>query len=296
MRLNFLGRVGYGFCLGLGCPELRVFLSFRSPLGLRCLALGCGRLSRTPGGFSYPSFAGCLFLCLSRLGLRLLVLDRLALGRFLCRCCLLCSGRRTPLPARGGVGCCCLLSFFGLSPVRRGGPPLPVGDFSFPSLACCFFEPGSRPCAVCKMIPPPRSTRCDNLARGCTSGSSDFGPALIDNMAPGPPVFLLSQLVGALTQERKRLQQAAGEAKRAAQAAQSGCGAGRAAAADQGGGGALQRRPRFLRAGAAQAHRLGRGRPVRARRPPQRGGPGGKGGKGCVSCTARCRRANSNSN
>ena len=53
------------------------------------------------------------------------------------------------------------------------------------------------------------------------------------SVTPGPPAFLLGQRIDALTQERKRLQQAARDAKRAAQAAQSGRGAGRAAAADQ---------------------------------------------------------------
>jgi len=105
LSVNFMGRVGYGFCFGLGCLELRVFLSFRCLLGLRGLALGCGRRFRTPRGFSLPGMADCFLLCIGRLEFRHLALDRLALGRFLCRCCLLCSGRRTPLLALGGFGC-----------------------------------------------------------------------------------------------------------------------------------------------------------------------------------------------
>ena len=95
---GFPGRVGYG-CLGLGCLELRVFLSFRCLLGLRGLSLGCGRLFCALGGFSFSDLASCFLLGLGRLKLRLLML-----GRFLCRCCLICFGRRTPLPALGGVG------------------------------------------------------------------------------------------------------------------------------------------------------------------------------------------------
>ena len=75
LSINFLGRVGYGFCLGLGCRELRVFLSFRCLFGLRGLALGCGRLFRSPGNFSLPSLAGCFFFCIGRLELRLRVLN-----------------------------------------------------------------------------------------------------------------------------------------------------------------------------------------------------------------------------
>ena len=67
LRVNFLGRDGYGLCLGLGCRELRVVLSFRCLFGLRGLALGCGRLFRAPGDFSFPGLAGCLFICLGRL-------------------------------------------------------------------------------------------------------------------------------------------------------------------------------------------------------------------------------------
>ena len=136
--INFLGRFGYGFCLGFGCLELRVFLSLRCLLGLRGLVLGCSRLFRTLGGFGFPSMAGCLFLCLGRLELCLLVFDRLALGRFLCRCCLLCSGCKIPLPALGRFGCCCLLSFLGLAPVRGGRLLLPLGGFSLPGMAGCF--------------------------------------------------------------------------------------------------------------------------------------------------------------
>ena len=90
--VNFLGRVGYGFCPGLGCRELRVFLSFRCLFGLRGLALGCGRLFRAPGDFSFPGLAGCLFFCLGRMELRLVFLDLLALGCLLSRCCRLGAG------------------------------------------------------------------------------------------------------------------------------------------------------------------------------------------------------------
>ena len=135
--VNFLGRVGYGFCLGFGCHELRVFLGFRCLLGLRGLELGCGQLSGTPGDFSFPSLAGCLFLGLGRLELRLLVLDCLKLGCLLCRCCLLCFGRRALLLALGGFGCCCVLSFFGPKSVGGGGLLLPLGGVSFPSMAGC---------------------------------------------------------------------------------------------------------------------------------------------------------------
>ena len=79
LRINFLGRDCYGLCLGLGCRELRVVLSLRCLFGLRGLALDCGRLFRAPGDFSFPGLAGCLFTCLGRWGLRLLVLDWLAL-------------------------------------------------------------------------------------------------------------------------------------------------------------------------------------------------------------------------
>ena len=94
LRVNFMGRDGYGLRLGLGCRELRVVLSFRCLFGLRGLALGCGRLFRAPGDFSFPGLAGCFVLCLGHLGLRLLVLECLALGCLLSRCCLL---RRGPL-------------------------------------------------------------------------------------------------------------------------------------------------------------------------------------------------------
>ena len=130
LRVNFVDRVGCGFCLGLGCRELRVFPSFRCLLGLRGLGLGCGRLFRTPGGFSFPSLAGCFVLCLGRLGLRLLDLDWLALGCLLCRCCLVCSGRRALLLTLGSFGCCCLLSFFGLAPVGEVGLLLSRGSLS----------------------------------------------------------------------------------------------------------------------------------------------------------------------
>ena len=116
-------------------PLLSVDLSFRCFLDLCGLALCCERLFRALGGFSFPSQAGCVFLCLGRLELRFLILGRLALGRFLCCCCLLCIGRRTPLLELGGVGCCCLLSFFGLAPVRGGGLLLAFGGFSFPGMA-----------------------------------------------------------------------------------------------------------------------------------------------------------------
>ena len=84
------------------------------------------------------------------------------------------------------------------------------------------------------MVSSPGPTRCDKWPRGCTGGATDFCPALINNVTPGSPAFLLGQQVGALIQERKRLQQAAREAKRVTQTAQSGRGSGRAAAADQG--------------------------------------------------------------
>ena len=78
MSVNFLGRFGYGFCIGLGCRELRVFLRFRCLFGLRGLVLGCGRLFGTLGDFSFPGLARGLFMGLGHLEHRLLVLGRLA--------------------------------------------------------------------------------------------------------------------------------------------------------------------------------------------------------------------------
>ena len=46
VSVSFLGRVGYGYCLGLEGLGLCVFLSFRCLLGLRGLALGCGFSAR----------------------------------------------------------------------------------------------------------------------------------------------------------------------------------------------------------------------------------------------------------
>ena len=80
---------------------------------------------------------------------------------------------------------------------------------------CQTFEFGSRPCLRCKMTSSPRATRCDNLARGCTGGIAEFGPALIPNTSPGSSVFLLCQQVGALALERDQLRIAARNAKRA---------------------------------------------------------------------------------
>ena len=128
------------------------------------------------------------------------------------------------------------------------------------------------------MAPSPRATRRDNWARGCTGGATDFGPALLDNVTPGSPAFLLGKQVGALVLGLKRLQIAARDARRAAQPAQSGRGSGRAAAAAQGG--------RFNAApasyGQGQPRRVGWGEEVQYAPDdrPQRSGPAGKGGKG----------------
>ena len=88
------------------------------------------------------------------------------------------------------------------------------------SIWCSTSEFGLRPCLVCKMASSPRATRCDNWARGCTGGATDFGPALINNATPGSPAFLLGRQVGAQVLEHNQLRIAAREANRAAQPGQ----------------------------------------------------------------------------
>ena len=82
---------------------------------------------------------------------------------------------------------------------------------------CSTFEFGSHPCLVYKAVSSPRATRCDNWAQGCAGGVASFGPAPISNATHGSPAFLLGQQVSALVHERKRLQSAARDAKRASQ-------------------------------------------------------------------------------
>ena len=130
------------------------------------------------------------------------------------------------------------------------------------------------------MITLPRATRCDNWARGCPGGPTDFGQELTPDLTPASLAFILGQHAGAMNHERRQFQAAAREAIRATQPAQSGRGSGRVAAGSQGG--------RFSALGTAPAF-PGHGPPRRVSwgtaeyapdGRPMRGPPGGRGGAG----------------